>query len=369
MAQLAPYGFWKLLIPFSWLFALVIWVRNFLYDQGIFTSTSFPIPIISVGNITVGGTGKTPHVEYLSSLLGKEYRTATLSRGYGRKTRNYREAGLHSTAREVGDEPLQLKLRFPHLIVAVDRKRVQGIARLLEQDPPVELIILDDAFQHRAVKAGFSILLIDFSKPLQGDMLLPAGRLREPARNRERAQMILVTRTPPDTPPIQLREYVNSMGLGMGQHLYFTTMRTGEPLPLFSEDAVSFKPDALLVVCGIANPKTLLEYANTLTSEVESLVYPDHHWFSEKDISRISQKFRDLKTRFDSVMILTTEKDSMRLKGNSLEHEIRGALYTVRLYVEFLNDDKEAFDQQLKRYVSDNKRSSLLHQDTNRAHT
>ena len=202
---------WKVvLIPFSWLYGLVIWVRNILYDNGLLKSSSFNIPLISVGNITVGGTGKTPHVEYLAELLNKEFRVATLSRGYKRLTRDFRIASAESNVSEIGDEPLQIKKRFPGIDVAVDRKRANGIRELMQLAPWLEVILMDDAFQHRSVKPGFSILLVDYTRPIHKDRMLPAGMLREPASNSNRANIILVTRSPERIKPIELREYATN---------------------------------------------------------------------------------------------------------------------------------------------------------------
>ncbi len=366
---------WKvILIPFAWLYSLVIWVRNTLYDNGFLNSTGFNIPLISVGNITVGGTGKTPHVEYLVELLGEEYRVATLSRGYRRKTRDFRISSCNSTAREIGDEPMQMKQRFPEVIVAVDRKRVHGVKMLMKQAPPVEVILLDDAYQHRSLKPGFSILLIDYARPLNQGRLLPAGMLREPAVNRNRANIILVTKSPERFKPIELREYVNRLGLSLGQHLYFTTIRYGNLVPVFQDvsqkDIQWFKGDVgtVLIVAGIVNPRALRQFARSISTNIHEIYYPDHHRYTPKDIERISGKYRELKEVNASkdegkeVLVLTTEKDAMRLREHSPDESVRNAFHAVRIHVHFLNEDKDEFDQHIKNYVNSNKRSSILYQ-------
>ena len=363
---------WKVvLIPFSWLYGAVIWIRNSLYDNGFLKSSGFNIPLISVGNITVGGTGKTPHVEYLAGLLDSEFSVATLSRGYKRKTRDFKIASIESTANEIGDEPLQIKKRFPGITVAVDRKRSNGIELLMKQAPPVEVILMDDAYQHRSVKPGLSILLIDYTRPIDSDRLLPSGMLREPASNLNRANIILVTRSPERIKPMELREYVNRMDLSIGQHLYFTTMRYGDLSPVFPDtirrDAAWFKKQVggVLIVTGIANPRPLRQYARSINTNMVELSFPDHHHYSRRDIEKISSTYHELKKSHQEILVLTTEKDAMRLRDHDPEPEVRDALHAVRIYVHFLNDDKDAFDQQIVNYVNSNKRSSILYQGEN----
>ncbi|MDF1573570.1 MAG: tetraacyldisaccharide 4'-kinase [Bacteroidales bacterium] len=360
---------WKvLLIPFSWLYGLVIWVRNNLYDTGFLKSAGFNIPLISVGNITAGGTGKTPHVEYLAELLQKDFRVATLSRGYKRSTRDFRIAGPESSVQEIGDEPLQMKRRFPGITVAVDRNRSNGIQLLMKEDPSVEVILLDDAYQHRSVKPGFSILLVDYTRPIGKDHLLPAGMLREPARNLHRANIVLVTRSPERIKPLELRQYANETGLTLGQHLYFTSMRYGNLSPVFpavrKKDAAWFKHYAggVLIVSGIARPRPLRQYARSINTNIRELSFPDHHPYSGRDLEKISRNYREFREQHGEILVLTTEKDAVRLRGLNPEVEWKEAMYAVRIHVHFLNDDKDEFDRQIWNYVNSNKRSSLLYQ-------
>ncbi len=364
----------RLLCPFAWLYGLVVWIRNSLYDHGLLSSTSFNIPIISVGNITIGGTGKTPHVEYLAELLGDEYEVATLSRGYGRKTRDFRIASESSIASEIGDEPMQIKQRFPGVTVAVDRKRVHGVKMLMNLAPPIELILLDDAYQHRSLKPGFSILLINYSRPLDKDHLIPAGLLREPAVNRNRSNIILVTKSPERIKPIELREYVNKLGLSMGQHLYFTTVKYGNMVPVYPDVSAKklqwFKEHigAVLIVAGIANPRALRQFARSINTNLSEIYYPDHHRYRSKDIDHITELYHELKEdpklkgEAKEVLVLTTEKDAMRFREHMPEKPVRDLFHAVRIHVHFLNDNKDEFDQQIKSYVSSNKRSSILYQ-------
>jgi tetraacyldisaccharide 4'-kinase len=360
---------WKVvLIPFAWLYGLVIWIRNSLYDHGFFKSVAFNIPLISVGNISVGGTGKTPHVEYLAGLLKEKFNVATLSRGYKRKTRDFRIVSADSTVSETGDEPLQIKRRYPAITVAVDLKRVHGVKELMKRTPPVEVILLDDAFQHRSLKPGLSILLMDFARPIHRDRLLPAGLLREPASNRSRANIILVTRTPESIQAIERREYVNRMGLALGQHLYFTSMQYGELRPVYSgspgRNAAWFKEKAggILLVSGIANPRSLRKYALSIHGNLTELAFPDHHQYSGKDMERISRTYLKLKEQHREILVLTTDKDAVRLQEKEPAPELRDALYAVPIQVHFLNDDKDEFDRQIVNYVKSNKRSSIPYQ-------
>jgi len=360
---------WKVvLIPFSWLYGLVIWVGNSLYDNGLLKSSAFPIPLISVGNITAGGTGKTPHVEYLAELLNSKFKVATLSRGYKRRTRDFRLATAESNVSEIGDEPLQIKKRFPGMDVAVDRKRANGIRELMQLAPLLEVILMDDAYQHRSVKPGFSILLIDYARPIDQDLLLPAGMLREPASNRKRANIILVTRSPERIKPIELREFANRMDLSMGQHLYFTTMRYGNLAPVYPEstprDAEWFKKHVggVLIVAGIANPRPLRQYARSINTNITELFFPDHHKYSRKDMEKISNTYNELLKSHREILVLTTEKDAMRLRDHNPESKIRDAMHAVRIHVHFLNNDKEKFDRQILNYVISNKRNSILYQ-------
>jgi tetraacyldisaccharide 4'-kinase len=273
-----------------------------------------------------------------------------------------------STALEIGDEPMQIKQRFPDVTVAVDRKRVHGVKQLMKQNPPVDVVLLDDAFQHRSIRSGFSILLVGHNHPMDQDRLLPAGDLREPARNRIRANIILVTRCPERMKPMERREIVNKMGLSIGQHLYFTTIRYGDLVPVFQDaaerDTAWFKEQAggVLIVAGIAHPRPIRQFARKINTNIKEILFPDHHRYSEKDVNRIATAFNELKSEWKEVLILTTEKDAMRLRANRFTAEIRDAMRAVRIHVHFLNDDKENFDQQIRNYVSSNKRSSILYQ-------
>jgi len=358
-----------LLLPIALLYRCVVGLRNLLFDWGILSSEEFRLPVISVGNITVGGTGKTPHTEYLVDLLQETYEVAMLSRGYKRKTRNFTIAGESSTVDEIGDEPRQVKNKFPRIRVAVDRKRVNGIRQLCKLAPPVEVVILDDAFQHRYVKPGKSILLIDYNRMITEDFLLPAGRLREPASARKRADIILITKSPGSLKPIEMRNIVNKLHLDLHQHLFFTCMEYGTIQPVFPESVSSAEhtPDAtsMVILSGIANPAPFIEYASTLNEKVQVISFPDHHRYTEKDIIQL-EKILD-KTGRDTSMVLTTEKDAVRLQSMPLNNSLKKVLYFVPIKVIFLNDDRDEFNQIILNYVRSNQRNNILHKETNHA--
>jgi tetraacyldisaccharide 4'-kinase len=354
---------WKLiLVPFSWLFGLGVRIRNFLYDHDLVRSTAFHIPLISVGNLAVGGTGKTPHTEYLVELLGRDYRVATLSRGYRRRTRDFRIAGSGSTVAEVGDEAMQIKTKYPEITVAVDRRRVHGVRELMKSSPPPEVIILDDAYQHRSLRPGLSILLIDYHRPILGDRLLPAGRLREPASNRDRANMILVTRTPGDLHPDGMQEYADRLGTGTGQHLFFTSMQYGKPVPVFPELheetggplRILNNPDAVLLVTGIADRNALRDYGRELCPKVEELRFADHRRYGRKDRDKIRARFSGMSPSEEGTLVLTTEKDAVKFRELDLPEPLRRNMFAVPIRVHFLNDERENFHKQIHTYVSSN---------------
>jgi len=293
---------------------------------------------------------------------------ATLSRGYRRKTRDFRMAELDSGVSEIGDEALQIKKRYPGISVAVDRSRVNGVKKLMEQRPPVEVILLDDAYQHRALKAGLSILLMDYNRPLDRDRLLPAGMLREPASNRKRAHIILITRTPESTQAMERQAFVKRLGLSMGQQLYFTSMQYGELRPVYLDNpgktTAWFKENAgaILLVSGIANPRPLREYARSIRDRLTELSFPDHHRYRAGDMEKIYQNYCRLKEQHQEVLVLTTDKDAVRLQEHKPGAGLKEAFYSVPIGVHFPNNDKEEFDRQIFDYVKSNKRSSILHQ-------
>lgn len=355
-----------LFLPFSWIYGLFVFIRNKLFDLGILEEKEFNIPIISVGNITIGGTGKTPHIEYLIRLLKDEFKIAVLSRGYKRKTSGFIVADDFSDAEMIGDEPFQIKRKFPEVLVAVDADRRNGINSIMNSDTGIELILLDDAFQHRYVKPGLSVLLIDFNRPISDDFLLPSGQLREPASARKRADIILISKCPENLNAIERRILVKDLNLETLQYLYFTTVLHDDLMPVFSDadqtdtSILSSSNPSLLLVSGIANPLGLKQFALKISPIIKDIQFPDHHAFTKKDIARIILDFEMLQR--EEKFLITTEKDAARLqKYHEIHSNIKNRMFYIPVRIGFLNDDAENFNKHIFNYVRNNKRNSILH--------
>ena len=355
-----------ILYPVSAIYGLIISIRNFLYDYKIFKSTEFDIPVISIGNITVGGTGKTPHTEYLVELLRKQFNVTTISRGYKRKTKGYFEVQANSLASQVGDEPLQIKAKFNDVQVVVDEKRVHAIQKIqVQQERQLpDVILLDDAFQHRSVSAGINILLIDFNRPIDKDRLMPVGRLREAKWQMRRANLIIYTKCPQEISPITRRIIMKDVFLRPYQNLFFTTMVYQPLTPVFPDEAIdtpklASEKVSVLLVTGIANPEHLRKYLSTFTEHITDLKYPDHHNFNASNIQQIEQKFAAIEA--DHKIIITTEKDSMRLKDMELSPSIKANLFYIPLKIKFLDSEGKNFDEKIVTYVRENKSNRDLH--------
>jgi len=353
------------LFPLSLLYGLIVYIRNRLYDYDVFTSRQFKIPLISVGNITVGGTGKTPHIEYLVDLLRSDFNVATLSRGYKRKTKGFVMASRDSTAQEIGDEPRQIKQKFPDIEVAVDANRTNGITQLMNPEKDIDVILLDDAYQHRKVIPNLSILLIDYSRPIEKDYILPLGDLREHAAEKRRAHIIIVTKSPEDLQPIDRRMIYNEIKPFPFQHVFFTTFEYGELKPVFNS-AENIIPSDLqgkdvLLVTGIANPKPLVKYiTEKISKKIIVLEYSDHYNFKESDFKRIEQKFAGIDS--NNKIIITTEKDAMRLqKFSNIANNLKDSFFYIPIQVKFLNNRTDNFNQQIIEYVRKNKTHSFLY--------
>ncbi len=351
-----------LLYPVSMLYGLIVHFRNMLYDLNLFKSKEFDVTVISIGNITVGGTGKTPHVEYLVDLLKEKFKVATLSRGYRRKTKGFYQVNTDSTVREVGDEPLQIKRKFPDVTVSVCENRVEGVEKLLakEEKKSPDVILLDDAFQHRRISPVINILLMDYNRPLKNDSLLPAGSLRESASQLRRANVIIFSKCPPaEVTPIMRRVMQNEVGLKPYQSMFFTTYEYGKMKPVF--DAKDLGKDfyekhsyAILIVTGIAYPRLIPEYLKQFTSETEMVSFPDHHNFSTDDIRMIMGKFAQLKN--EKKIIITTEKDAVRFAEiPDLDEQFKNALYFLPVKVKFIDEEGKLFNKKILNYVGENK--------------
>lgn len=346
-------GLWSLLLPVSVIYGWITLLRNKLYDWGVFPSESFPVPVICIGNLSVGGTGKTPHVEYLVNLYDGKYKIAILSRGYRRKTKGFRLAAGQESVETMGDEPLQYFTKFKDIIVAVDESRRNGIHMLLEKHPDIELIILDDAFQHRAVKAGISILLTDYHNPYFEDFILPAGRLRESRSSAARADLIIVTKTPKIFSPITKRAYKESINPRPDQPLFFSYLTFGEPVAMNAAAKLVKRKnfDGILMLTGIANPLPLENYLQNQCQELATLIFPDHHTFTKEDTAKLRQTFNNIFAGNKAIM--TTEKDAMRLKRPELLSDLIDLpIYYIPVEVEFHPVDKELFDKWMLDFAS-----------------
>ena len=328
-----------LLFPFAILYGFITSVRNFLFDKGVLKSTSFDIPVIAVGNLSVGGTGKTPQIEYLIRLLSGKYKIATLSRGYKRKSEGFVLADATSNAEILGDEPFQFYQKFPDIQVAVDANRTNGIIQLLSQIEKPEVILLDDAYQHRKVKAGFYILLTAFDDLYADDFMLPTGNLRESRSGANRASIIVVTKCPKNLSDEKQEEIRLKLELNPSQQIYFTYVDYDDAVYGKGKkiDVRDIKSEPKLLLAGIAKPKP---FFNFLKSEKdECLTFPDHHHFSDTDLDEIQNKAKNKK-------IITTEKDYVRLKDSELVSQ----LYYLPIKSTFINHQQN-FDEAILEYV------------------
>jgi len=323
----------------SRLYGLIVAVRNRLYDFGILKSHSFTVPVICVGNITVGGTGKTPHVIWLAGKLSEIMRVAVLSRGYLRKSRGFRMVSPDDNTVSVGDEPLLMKQSLPAAMVSVDRDRVHGIREIMRREPSVKTVILDDGFQHRAAKAGLNILLTDWHRLMTRDRLLPLGRLRESLKEMRRAAIIIVTKTPREIPAEEMTNIRDELGAGETRNVYFTTLDYDRPYALTgSGHAEITSSTSVLLVTGIADPSPMLKYLSGMTSRITSLSFSDHHRYTSKDIAMITRAFDMLEG--DTKIIITTAKDAVRLKEMTIiADHVREAMYCLPVKVQFISDE------------------------------
>ena len=351
------------LLPFSWIYGSIVRFRNWLFDMGLKKSKSFSIPIISVGNITVGGSGKTPHVEYLIRLLHDKAKIAVLSRGYKRKSHGYVLAEESTTMPEIGDEPFQMHQKFSDIYVAVDAKRARGIENLQndEATKDVDVVLLDDAFQHRYVKPGINILLVDYHRLIIYDKMLPAGRLREPLSGKNRADIVIITKCPKDLKPMEFRVLTKAMDLYPFQKLYFTSIDYDTPKGVFEEKQIELdklQDYHVLLLTGIASPKQMEHDLKPMTKDITNLSFGDHHSFKGKDIDRINDAFESMP---EPRIIITTEKDAVRLREtDGLYEKVKSNMYELPIKVSFMLDQQDNFNEKIISYVRKNSRNSIL---------
>lgn len=351
------------LSPLSWLYGAGVGFRNALFEVGVLKSRTYKTPVISVGNITVGGTGKTPHVEYLVRLLQDKMRVAVLSRGYKRKSSGFIMAKSDTPMRMIGDEPYQMKQKFPHIIVAVDKKRTRGIDKLESEKKAPDVILLDDAFQHRYVKPGINILLVDYHRLIIYDKLLPAGRLREPLKGKDRADVVIVTKCPKELKPMDYRVITKAMDLYPYQHLFFTTLDY-EPLqPIFpkvTKAPTSLSQQNVLLLTGIASPRQLTKDLKPQVKSITPMTFTDHHDFTHKDVRRLNETFAAMT---GPKCIVTTEKDAARLtQVDGLSDEVVKNLFVLPVRISFMLEQKEEFDNLITGYVIKNSRRHIIAQ-------
>ena len=327
----------KILFPFSLIYAAITSLRNFLYDKGIKKSTAFNLPIIAVGNLSVGGTGKTPMVEYLIRLLSDNHNLAVLSRGYKRKSKGFYLANATTTIEEIGDEPFQYHSKFKNIYVAVNANRVEGVTKILEALPKTRMVLLDDAFQHRKIKAGFYIMLTAYNDLFYNDLVLPAGNLRECKSGVKRANVVVVTKCPKNLSEAEMLQIKSKIAID-NDKIFFSTINYHHSATNNSEEIkIADLKNDFIAVAGIAKPEYFFEYLNCTKND--SLTFPDHHFFSDQDLKSILQKANGRK-------IITTEKDYMRLQ-NLLPKD---QLYYLPIEMDFLKDSK-AFDLEIGKVI------------------
>jgi len=351
------------LFPFSILYGLGVLLRNLAYDYRILRSRKFHLPVISVGNLAVGGSGKSPMTEYLVRILKWNFTLAVVSRGYGRKSSGFRKVDISDSVERVGDEPLQIKRKFEGITVVVDENRVEAIEYIAWEN---ELIILDDAYQHRAVMPGMNILLFEYSSFKSFQLLLPAGDLREPMSGKRRADIVVVTKCPQDINEAQKQVIAEKLNLNSNQSLFFSFLKYGTLKSLY-DDRIS-RPlsslnfiDNIIVLSGIANPVPLLKQLNSFHALVSHHEYPDHHNFTEKNIAKLVQDFNKLGSGEN--LIITTEKDSQRLSSQEFEKQLSGIpVFYLPIEADFNEPEKTSFNNLIIEYATKSAFDRRLHQ-------
>ncbi|MFO7620304.1 MAG: tetraacyldisaccharide 4'-kinase [Bacteroidales bacterium] len=350
-----------LLYLLSRIFGLITRLRNFLYDRGILTSREFDVPVICTGNITVGGTGKTPHTEYLVSLLRRNFKVAVLSRGYKRRSSGFQVISPDTTVAIAGDEPLQMAGKFPDVVVGVARNRVSGVEKIMNLYPGTEVIVLDDGFQHRRIKPGFSILISDFGRLMTRDQLMPLGNLRESLSNIARADLIIISKSPGNILPLHKEQITREIRSSASQKVFFTSLTYKDPVPLFTGSPGFLLSDltdtGILLVTGIANPAPLLDFLKERTAGLRHLGFPDHCNYSAKDIEKIIAVWDEMD--YVKKIVLTTEKDAVRLREfANIAAPVRSSMHYIPVEVCLENSDRVEFENIINEYAGTNKRNN-----------
>lgn len=339
-----------LLLPFGVLYGIITAIRNKMYDLGWFQSFEFSLPVICIGNITAGGTGKTPQTAYLIELLSRNYVTAVLSRGYGRYTKGFRLAHTGSTAREIGDEPFLYFSKYPQVTVAVAEERMTAIPELLQKKPDIQIILLDDAFQHRSVKAGINILITDYHHLYTKDFVLPFGMLRESRKGAKRADIIIVSKCPDNITKDEKISITNEINPLSHQQVFFTKIQYGMLYSLSDKQKEINENTYIILVTGIAYPEPLLSHLKKTFHNIHHIAYNDHHYFTYNDIDEIHAAYLHIPT--ENKIVVSTEKDVSRLKlfeKEILEKEL--PIYAQPIETVFIDEDEYKFNTHIQNYV------------------
>ncbi len=348
------------LLPLSKIYGIVVGVRNTMFDWGILKQKEFDVPIVSVGNIAVGGTGKTPHTEYVVEALRYSFHIGVLSRGYKRKTKGFVLASKNTSPSDIGDESYQIYQKYGNdVTVAVCEDRCEGISKLLEIDERINLIILDDAFQHRYVKSKVSIVLTEYNRPVFMDKMLPLGRLREPMHALNRADMVVVTKCPDGLKPIKYTIFKKNLGLMAYQKVFFSKYEYCHLQPLYPEEVQEIpylewlsERDVVYAVSGIDNPRPFVKYLKGFKSKIKLEIFPDHHNFTRKDIQKIEERFNSFKAV--NKYIITTEKDAVRIVNNPyFPHHLKSKIFYLPLKVQFVQQDNMNFESHLRKLIAE----------------
>ncbi|NCC99422.1 MAG: tetraacyldisaccharide 4'-kinase [Bacteroidia bacterium] len=346
--------------PIGWIYGLVVIIRNYLFDAKIIKSNKYKTAVISVGNLTVGGTGKTPHAEYILHLLSDKFNTAMLSRGYKRKSKGLVFANtINANASVLGDEAYQVYSKFSQVKVVVDKNRREALKEIESIYSNIDVVVMDDAFQHRYVTAGLSVLLIDYNRMITEDKLLPYGDLREPSSGKDRADIIVITKCPIDIGPLETRILRKKLYPKPYQSLFFSAYTYQKPVPVFKDmNNELTHVDSILLVTAIAQPKPLKDYLEEQYQNVQSLSYSDHYLLSEKDWCDISDRFRLMTgTKY----IFVTEKDAAKLVGcKYIPNDLKSYIYAIPLQVKILQGKQDNFNNKFIDYVEKNKRNIVI---------
>ena len=342
------------------MYAAITKIRNLLFDSGVIKSSEFDLPIINIGNLAVGGSGKTPHIEYLIELLSKDYKIASLSRGYGRKTKGFFEVSTESDASDVGDEPLQIKLKFPNINVFVGEDRVEAITKLLFKHPAIDIILLDDAYQHRAIKAGYNILLTDYKKIFTRDKSMPFGRLREYPQAANRSEMVIISICPANISKNEQKELSNEITRYTKSPILFSKVDYKELIAFNKGISIPKTIENILIISGIAKPESLIKTckATYKDAKITHLEYRDHYNFTKKDIDLFNEKFNTFAG--SNKLIIITEKDSIRLRKIASGTDFTNIpVFILPIGISFIGGNND-FNNKINNYVRQNTRDYNL---------